>query len=81
MEGGYEETVEARIGLLVTAGSGVEQVETMETAVVSELNRIAFDSMYTLEDKGVTFDVQALGIGHRGSVLLDYGEGVELVVR
>ena len=81
VEGGDEETVESRVGVRVTAGSGIEQVETMETTVVGELNGIAFDSMYTLEDKGVTLDVQALSIGHGGSVLLDNGESVELVIR
>ena len=81
MEGGDEEAVETRVALLVTAGSGVEQMKAVETTVVSELNGIALDSMYALEDEGVTLDVQALGIGHSGSVLLNDGESIELVAR
>ena len=81
MEGGDEEAVEIAIEVLITAGSGIEQVETMKATVMSELNGIALDGVNSLENEGVTLDVEALGIGHRGSVLLDDGKGIELVVR
>ena len=81
MEGGDKETVEIGIGARVTAGSGIEQVEAMETTVMRELNGIAFDGVNPLEYEGITLDVEALGIGHRGGFLLDDGKGVELVVR
>ena len=53
----------------------------MKTTVMSELNGITFDGVNSLEYKGVTLDVEAFGIGHRGGFLLDDGKGVELVVR
>ena len=81
MEGGDEEAVEARVALLVTAGCGVEQVDTVEATVMSELIGITFDSMYAPKDERVTLDIEALGIGHSGSVLLNDGEGIELVTR
>ena len=80
VEGGDEETVEITVSARVTAGSGIEQVETMKATVMSELNGIALDGVNSLEYEGVTLDVKAFGIGHRGSVLLDDRKGVELVV-
>ena len=81
MEGGDEETVEIAIEARVTAGSGVEQVEAMKTTVMSKQNGITFDGVNSLEYKGVTLDVEAFGIRHRGGFLLDDGKGVELVIR